>query len=201
MSGSECKAHGSGPSKGGKDDRFLRRLWEDDTEVLGDVYQAYSTGLRRRLTHVLHPSVHGDLDDLLSETLVRLWEHRDALTPDTPLEGWLYVVARNLGIDLLRKRESLTDSPVAEIEKPTAAYPADSKLVTALQVALEGLDEVDQQILSAFARHGEGGRWAADLARELPLTSQAIRVRKHRLLEKLRSTVTRELEEDRSGTD
>ena len=201
MSGTESKTRDSGPSKGGKDDRFLHRLWKDDTEVLADVYQAYSTGLRRRLTHVLHRSVHGDLDDLLSETLVRLWEHRHALKPDTPLEGWLYVVARNLGIDLLRKRESLTDSPVAGIEEPSGTDPADSELVTALQVALEELDEVERQILSAFARHGEGGRWAADLAEELPLTAEAIRVRKHRLLEKLRSTVTRELERNRSGTD
>lgn len=46
-----------------------------------------------------------DAEDITQEVLIRLWAHRDAIEP-TRMRGWVMQVARNLVIDMARRRRS-----------------------------------------------------------------------------------------------
>ena len=44
-------------------------------------------------------------DDLVQETLVKAWHHRDMFQPGTNLKAWLFAILRNAHISDIRKRK------------------------------------------------------------------------------------------------
>ncbi|MFG1605055.1 sigma-70 family RNA polymerase sigma factor [Actinoplanes sp. NPDC049265] len=67
-----------------------------------DVYAAHARPLRRYLMRLTNGSAE-TAEDLLQETMLRAWRHRDALPAGAePLRRWLFTVARNLTIDAVR---------------------------------------------------------------------------------------------------
>ena len=58
-----------------------------------------------------------DADDIVQETLIRLWTRGDQFSPEkTKLTTWLHKIAHNLCIDHFRKyRRSIDEHPVQEV--------------------------------------------------------------------------------------
>lgn len=75
--------------------------------------------------------VLGSLDeaeDVVQETLLRLWENAATWTPEARVGTWLYRVCYNRCIDRLRRRRSFVDDS-ALVELPDGAQPPDLQLV------------------------------------------------------------------------
>jgi RNA polymerase sigma-70 factor, ECF subfamily len=49
-----------------------------------------------------------DAEDLVQETLLRAWRYHDAFKGQSSLRTWLYKIATNACLDVLKKRPALT---------------------------------------------------------------------------------------------
>jgi RNA polymerase sigma-70 factor, ECF subfamily len=83
-----------------------------------DFYLLYQTPLLRYVTSI----VNGDrytAEDVVQETMVRAWTHRDELVPELA-RPWLYTVARRLAISHHRRRNARPpEVPLDEATKST----------------------------------------------------------------------------------
>jgi RNA polymerase sigma factor (sigma-70 family) len=142
--------------------------------------------IRRRV------SDEGDAEDLLQDVFYELVEAYRLMKPIEQVGAWLFRVARNRIIDLLRKRkpevfsehaavaeygeplllEDLLPSPDAG---PDAAY-ARTVLLEELNDALEELPEEQRQV---FVAHEIEGRSFKELANETGLSVNTLLSRKH----------------------
>jgi RNA polymerase sigma-70 factor, ECF subfamily len=89
---------------------------DGDAELLRTLHAEHGDAL---FTHALRLT-GGDrqrAEDLVQETLLRAWQHPEALDPQRgSVRAWLFTTARNLAIDAWRRRNSrvtevVTDSP------------------------------------------------------------------------------------------
>lgn len=87
---------------------FLR-LREGDRDLSGSLLRRLQERLRHQLvccasTRVLRRNP-ADLEDVLQNTLLRLWKLRYHFDPTRgSVEGWAWPIARNLAVDALRRR-------------------------------------------------------------------------------------------------
>jgi len=87
------------------DEDLLRALHDEHGEALFAHALRLTGGDRQRA------------EDLVQETLVRAWQHPEALNPERgSVRAWLFTTARNLAIDAWRRRSSrvgevITDAP------------------------------------------------------------------------------------------
>jgi RNA polymerase sigma-70 factor (ECF subfamily) len=106
-------------------------------------------------------------EDLVQDVFLRILRYRETYQPQTSFAAWMYGIARNALIDLLRKRrpESALDDDVPELQSSEA--PADELLrvrqeTAMLQRALQSLpaDKREVLILSRYQnlRYDEIGR-------------------------------------------
>ena len=78
----------------------------DDADLLRALYAEHGDAL---FAHALRLT-GGDrqrAEDLVQETLLRAWQHPEALDPDRgSVRAWLFTTARNLAIDAWRRRSA-----------------------------------------------------------------------------------------------
>ncbi len=78
-----------------------------------------------------------EAEDVVQDTLIRLWENAARWTPDARVSTWLHRVCYNRAIDSLRRRRAFVDETALE-GLADESEPADAALVrteTALSVA------------------------------------------------------------------
>ncbi|BAL87809.1 putative RNA polymerase ECF-subfamily sigma factor [Actinoplanes missouriensis 431] len=103
--------------------------------TVNDIYTQYSqvlTGYLNGFTAASRQSA----EDLLQETMIRVWRHWDDLpTEPERIRRWLFVVARNVGIDAIRRTRA---RPVG-VELIDAFPSSNADDITDTVVALESL--------------------------------------------------------------
>ncbi|GAA3135470.1 RNA polymerase sigma factor [Streptosporangium carneum] len=106
-----------------------------------------------------------DAPDIAAETFKIAWEKYDGFPRDQPLP-WLYVTARNLTLNLIRKdrrRERLADWPGEDLSRH-AVEQDHAYAVTARQAALaalDGLSDDDRELVLLVSWEGLDLRQAA----------------------------------------
>jgi RNA polymerase sigma-70 factor (ECF subfamily) len=129
-------------------------------------------------------------EDLLQETFLRMFTHRDAYRPIAAFRTWLFTIARNLLIDRRRRAGGRPESPEDEIVQevadpspgPLAALEG-RELGERLQIAVDRLPPFQREVvlLSRFA-----GLSHEEIARVTGASRPAVRVALHRALRRLR---------------
>ncbi|MER7759850.1 sigma-70 family RNA polymerase sigma factor [Streptomyces sp. NPDC097619] len=133
---------------------------------------------------------HGDAqraEDLVQETLVRAWQHPEALeTAHESMRPWLFTVGRRLAIDARRARLSRPQEVEAEaLEHSPAPEDAVAGAVTAIDVrrAVRGLGPEHRDVLvEVYFRD----RSVSEAARELGIPAGTVKSRTHYALRALR---------------
>jgi RNA polymerase sigma-70 factor (ECF subfamily) len=69
--------------------------WRDELLAQTPVLRAFAWSLSHDST---------DADDLVQETLVKAWRHRDRFAPGTNLRAWLFTILRNTFYTALQRR-------------------------------------------------------------------------------------------------
>jgi RNA polymerase sigma-70 factor (ECF subfamily) len=122
-----------------------------------------------RLIRFAH-GVLGSLDeaeDVVQETLIRLWETAARWTPDARIGTWLHRVCYNRAIDRLRRRRNFVDDSVlAEVHDE--AEPADAVLVRgeatlSVRAAIERLPARQRTAVLLFHIQGLPQRESAEV--------------------------------------
>lgn len=129
-------------------------------------------------------------EDLLQETFLRVFAHREEYRPTAALRTWLFTIARNLLIDQLRqqsRRPELEDEATLEAAVDPGATPLQqaeaAELGERLQAAVLRLSPSQREVLLL-------GRFAGlsheEIARVTGASPEAVRVTLHRALSRLR---------------
>lgn len=175
---------------------LVPRLKQGDQSVIEDLIRrlgpSFEAWLRARYEWLM-PFV----DDLLSETIIRIWNYREDYDPTlTYLEDWFFALARQIVINLTRaswhkaraleksiQDESIHSYYTSEEERENCSLPSEAQ--QDLAVILGDLSPLDRTVLYASLRP-DCSNWAAELSTELGLSANALRARKHRLIKKVK---------------
>jgi RNA polymerase sigma-70 factor (ECF subfamily) len=85
------------------DDRALmQRACRGDREAFTELVRRHQRPL---LNFFRRCGVHTDAEDLVQQTFIRLYRYRDRYTPRAKLTTFLYLLARQVWIDELRRRQ------------------------------------------------------------------------------------------------
>lgn len=94
-----------------------------------------------------------DADDIVQETTIKAWMHRETFDPARPIRPWLLTIARRVAIDAARRRTSVaTEDCGAELEDSTQTEPdtmiVRDEMVEAIAAASTGLPDRYRRVLS-----------------------------------------------------
>lgn len=89
--------------------KCIRAMKKGDRDGLKEVYEEYGSYIYGIVRQLL--SVREEAEDITSEFFIRLWEKAGSYKAGSGHKGWMATIARNMAIDLLRKRrrEELVD--------------------------------------------------------------------------------------------
>jgi RNA polymerase sigma factor (sigma-70 family) len=100
------------------DQDVLNAIAEGDVEALEVLYLRYAQALYSLAYGVV--SDHQVAEDLLQDTLLRVWRHAGTYSPQAgSVRGWLFAILRNHAIDYLRRqrqRRMPREVPLGEVE-------------------------------------------------------------------------------------
>ena len=138
---------------------------------------------RGRLAAVAGAYAYGDADDLLQEILLQIWRSLSTFKGDSSIDTWSYRVALNTALTWQRsqsRRKKNIPSEVSNLnELPTASDGHDS--ANLLDQFLQTLSKSDRALVLLYLDDPSG----KEMAEVTGLTEGAIRVRVHRVKQKL----------------
>jgi RNA polymerase sigma-70 factor (ECF subfamily) len=133
-----------------------RSSWRDDVVALIPALRAFAWSLSHNAS---------DADDLVQDTLIKAWTHRDKFEMGTNLRAWLFTILRNTYYTaVVRKRREVRD----ETGKYAATLSTDatqdwSVAIRALQAALAQLPDEHREALILVGAAGLSYEEAAEI--------------------------------------
>jgi RNA polymerase sigma-70 factor (ECF subfamily) len=163
----------------------VQGMGADDSDLLRALFAEHGDAL---YAHALR-LVSGDrqkAEDLVQETLLRAWRHPEALDPVRgSVRAWLFTTARNLAIDLWRRRSVRVGEVVTDVLPEDLADDETDRTVEAWLIAeaLARLSPVHREVLvECFYQ----GRSVAEAANRLGVPPGTVKSRTHYALRSLR---------------
>ena len=102
------------------DEELVRRFREEgDLLAFEAILEKYSQPIHNFTLRMLgNPD---DAEDATQQTFIQAYESLPAARPEAPLRPWLFQVARNKAIDLIRRRRSVA---LSTLERDDQGYPS-----------------------------------------------------------------------------
>jgi RNA polymerase sigma-70 factor (ECF subfamily) len=133
---------------------------------------------------------HALAEDVLQETMLRAWRHRDALQgPPASLRSWLFTVARNLVIDEWRTRRHRFEVVVADPPEPRGGGADATDQVLLAWLVSEALTSLSPEHRAVLQECYFRGASVADASRRLGVPEGTVKSRTHYALRALRLTL------------
>ena len=179
----------------GSDNGFLlRRASRGEAAAVDAFVDRFGDRLQGLLVRIVRD--HAWADDLAQETLVRALRDAHRYDDKWPLEVWLFRIARNLALDLLRRegrhRRYQDDAALCATPTPAAVTTAEHReFQVALEVALQELPETFRTVF--LLRDGEGLSYE-EIAEVLDISPKTVSSRLHRARQQLRELLREHLE-------
>ena len=164
----------------------MARVRDGSVAAFQNLYERHHRSLFTFLLRLL--ADRPTAEDLLQETFLRVYLHRETYRPTAAFRTWLFTIARNLAFDHLRRGGIAWENPAdkdqfAEIPdaspSPLRHVEAAEQLEDALRQLPPGQREV--LLLSRYA-----GLSHAEIVQVTGSSPEAIRVALHRALSRLR---------------
>lgn len=174
---------------------------KDQTTEFIRLLTEHQTALRGLIVSMLPGSQ--DINDVLQDTNIVLWEKMSSYQTGSNFKAWAYAVARNKVMqhwDQRKKLGKITLSnemveAVAEARKSDSCESMENQF-NALNQCLKSLKSNEQEIIQArYSKHGGLETYSAKSGRP----SASLRVSLYRIREKLRSCIDLRLSEEESA--
>jgi RNA polymerase sigma-70 factor, ECF subfamily len=130
--------------------------WRDDVIALIPALRAFAWSISRN---------GSDADDLVQDTLIKAWRHRERFEPGTNLRAWLFTILRNTYYTtMVRRRREVRDEDDQHANSLSSAPTQEWRLaILALQSALEQLPEEHREAIVLVGAAGLSYEEAAEL--------------------------------------
>ena len=181
-------------SAGLSDEEILELLWRRSEDGLRGVQEKYSPLCRRLAMNLL--GQREDAEECVSDVYMAVWSTIPPCRP-VSLSAYIAKVTRNIAVSYIRKREArcrkctgivLIDELAECLPEPDALDPSDDlTLRDALNTYFASLSDEDRAIMLRRYYDGES---AERIAKDIGLRPGTVRVRLHRLRERLREHLT-----------
>lgn len=151
-----------------------------DRNNFSEIYKKYALTAYITAMQVVHNG--SDADDIVQETMLKLYLNIDALEEDR-VEGWVRVAARNLGIDFQRKAQRFDwneldeELPADELELPTIAEEEEQERNHFFQEVMDALKEHDESSYYITREIKVHERPEKEVASEMGITIGNLRVK------------------------
>lgn len=178
------------------DEQLIRWVADGDASCLGTLFERHHRALYRYCLQMTRSSAMSE--DLVQEVFIRLLRHADSFRAEGSCKAWIFNIARNVTLNHLRKlgtevREAQDQD--GEMTDEQLIDHRSSEQVVAGRQNLQLVEHALAQIPAAAREVIWLGRFVFDdyeeLARALGCTAGAARVRMHRAMEALQSTLLR----------
>lgn len=171
-------------------EELVRKAQDGDKDAYGRIYKEYYKRIYRYCRINLYSRIAAE--DVCQDVFIRAWIAlpKFSLKNGGTFQAFLFKIARNLIIDLSRKKKEVSIEEICEI-------PTDDNLIEELskkheieqvQIAFAKLEERERQII--FLRYFED-LTHAQVAKIIGIREGALRVRTIRLLKKLKELIKR----------
>ena len=126
--------------------------------------------------------------DIVQETFVRVWKRRDELLDDwDQVGGFVFTIARNYRVDLLRKTARETLQPeILDAGSYQSDFESDDEAAEIRRRVDAALATLPPTLREAFALFRLGGLSVREIARQTNTTESNVKVRIHRATAKMR---------------
>ena len=171
-------------------DALMSRYADGDAHAFDELYRALRPQVQARLRRIL--SSDHKVNDALQTTFMKLHRSRHTYRPGTPVAAWVQTIARNVAYDELRAvsrrdrpivPEQDTDQLVDENAKTDRSNCERARDITIVREAIDALPVKSRDIVRM---HKLDGIPLTDIAEQLDMNVNTVRVRAHRGYKKLR---------------
>jgi RNA polymerase sigma-70 factor (ECF subfamily) len=153
----------------------------DEMEQLEQLYRETGPALLAFFRH--QPALAGAAEDLLQDTFVRAFRHRDRLDRAVSRRAYLFGIARHVGLDALRQRK-----PIEEfVESPAAPAVNEDARLESMRAAIAELPPPQRETLLLKLQHELSYE---EIAEVLAIPVGTVRSRLHHAVLRLRQILT-----------
>ncbi len=103
------------------EERILELLNSDPDKALRLIVDKYGSKLYWHIHRLV--LVHDDTDDVLQNTFISVWKNLKNFRSDSSIYTWLYTIATNEALTLIKKRERQSAVPLDDLESIFAISP------------------------------------------------------------------------------
>lgn len=158
---------------------LMTRYQAGDARAFDELFQALQG---RILSYLLHRTRNREAaEDLFQEVFMKLHRHRDTWLPGSPVEPWIFAIARHCADDRGRKLARTKEDAVEQLE---AVAPEPERLPDEVVAALAQLPDGAREVLVLTKVEG---LTSEEAARRLGTTPGAVKLRVHRAVGRLRA--------------
>lgn len=146
----------------------MKRIKKGDKSALHEIYEAYIGYIYSVVFQVVLN--REDAEDVTSEFFIRLMKLGGTYRSGSGHRAWMAAIARNMAIDLLRKRkrEVLTDDFSSSVPEQAASDDVEGEVLSdmSLKEALETLVPAEREIVNLKIMGGLTFREIADILKQ-----------------------------------
>ena len=123
----------------------------------------------------------------MQETLLRAWQHPEALDPDRgSVRAWLFTTARNLAIDAWRRRAARVGEVITDVPPETSTVTDDTDRAVESWLVAEALSRLSRPHRDVLVECFYQGRSVAEAATRLGVPPGTVKSRTHYALRSLK---------------
>ncbi len=170
---------------------LITRLKNGDMLAFDNVYELYSHRLFSFIFKILKNEA--DADDIVQEVFVKIWESRDKLGDYKLLNSYLFTIAYNNSIDLIRKRinnnkylEHLRNSSIINTTLSSISEFEFNELNLQIEKLIENLPERQKQV---YILHKVNGLTYPEIADQLGISKNTVENHMAKALKYLRKNI------------
>ena len=158
-----------------KERLLIDKMIRGSHEAFEELYFMYVKAIRANIAKFIrHPE---DINDVMQEVFVKVWQHKDRLDRTKGVADWLYVVSFNQSIQFLRKKLRTEQSYTSAIDLTMIGdeLPADDVLETRLPLIQEAIEKLPERKRLAFRQCRIEGNSLDEVAAAMGITKEAVK--------------------------
>ena len=132
-----------------RDYNLIKRVQNGDMVAFNDIVERYKNRLMNTITRMV--SSQQEAEDIVQETFLRVYVHRDSFDFRHCFSTWLYTIALNLARNELRKRKRFKFFDITDMQGHESEISVEMKLPSNLSKVLEkAIESLPEKYKTAF---------------------------------------------------